>query len=85
MTKKQEARFLQITYAGIDAGRSFEIYMNDFLLATVESTGNAQEFFTVDYKIPPALVKKSQGKYTLKFVAGRGSIAGGIYGVRLVR
>ena len=83
--KKKEAKTLQITYAGIDAGRAFEIHLNDVVIAKVEATGNAQEFFTVDYVIPPALVKKAKGKYTLKFVAAPGSVAGGIYGVRLLR
>ncbi|WP_331345573.1 glycoside hydrolase family 127 protein [Cellvibrio sp. UBA7661] len=83
--KKQEAKTLQITYAGIDSGRRFDIYLNDVVIANVESTGNAQAFFMVDYAIPGDLVKKSKGKYTLKFVASPGSIAGGIYGVRLLR
>ena len=83
--KKQEAKTLQITYAGIDAGRKFEIQLNGVVIAKVESTGNAKEFFTVDYVIPQALAKKANGKYTLKFVAAPGSIAGGIYGVRLLR
>lgn len=83
--KQQEAKTLQITYAGIDAGRKFEIQLNGTVIAKVESTGNAKEFFTVDYAIPQGLVKKSKGKYTLKFVAAPGSVAGGIYGVRLLR
>ncbi len=83
--KKQEAKTLRITYAGIDSGRKFEIQLNDVVIAKVESTGNTQEFFTVDYAIPAELVKKAKGKYTLKFVATPGSIAGGIYGVRLLR
>lgn len=83
--KQQEAKSLRITYAGIDAGRKFEIQLNGVVIAKVESTGNAKEFFTVDYSIPQELVKKSKGKYTLKFVAAPGSVAGGIYGVRLLR
>lgn len=83
--RKQKAKTLQITYAGIDAGRKFEIHLNGEVIAKVESTGNAKEFFTVDYAIPQELVKKSKGKYTLKFVAAPGSVAGGIYGVRLLR
>jgi uncharacterized protein len=83
--KKQEAKTLQVTYAGIDAGREFAIQLNGEVIAQVKSTGNAQEFFTVDYAIPAALVKKSNGKYSVKFVAAPGSIAGGIYGVRLLR
>lgn len=83
--KKLEANFLQITYAGVDAGRRFEIHLNGVVIAHVESKGNEKEFFTVDYKIPPELVKSAQGKYTLKFVAAPGSVAGGIYGVRITR
>lgn len=83
--KNREAKTLQITYNGIDSGRFFEIHLNDVVIAKVESTGNTQDFFTVDYAIPEALVKKSNGKYTVKFVAAPGSVAGGIYGVRLLR
>jgi uncharacterized protein len=83
--KQQQAMRLQVTYSGTDAGRQFDIRLNDELIAKVESTRNAQEFYSVDYAIPAALVKKSKGKYTLKFVAAPGSIAGGIYGVRLLR
>jgi DUF1680 family protein len=83
--KNLEAKTLQITYAGIDAGRRFEIHLNNVVIASVESTGKADAFFTVDYAIPQDIVKKAKGKYTLKFVAAPGSVAGGIYGVRLLR
>ncbi|MGV8838210.1 DUF6805 domain-containing protein, partial [Cellvibrio sp.] len=83
--KQQEAKILQITYAGIDSGRRFEIRLNDVVIARVRSQANSQEFFTVDYTIPADLVKNANGKYTLKFVAETGSVAGGIYGVKLLR
>lgn len=83
--KQREAKKLQITYAGIDAGRSFTIHLNSLLIASIDSQGDAREFFTVDYAIPADLAKKSNGKYTLKFSAKPGSVAGGIYGVRLLR
>ena len=83
--KQQEAKTLRITYAGIDSGRHFEIQLNDVVIAKVRSQANSQEFFTVDYAIPKELVKNSNGKYTLKFIATKGSVAGGIYGVRLLR
>lgn len=82
--KKHEAKILQITYAGVDAGRRFEILLNNVVIAKVKSVASDQDFFTVDYPIPARLVEKSKGKYTLKFVAAEGSIAGGIYGVRLL-
>jgi len=83
--KQREAKTLQITYAGIDSGRRFEIQLNGVVIAKVDLQGNSSEFFTVDYAIPKALVKNANGKYTLKFVAETGSVAGGIYGVRLLR
>ncbi len=82
---KQEAKTLRITYAGVDAGRRFSIWINGVELAKVESTGDAREFFDVDYSISEAVIKNSQGKLQVKFVAEPGSIAGGIYGVRLLR
>lgn len=83
--KQQEAKTLQITYAGIDSGRRFAIQLNGVVIAKVNSQANSKEFFTVDYAIPAGLVKNAKGKYTLKFVAEPGSVAGGIYGVRLLR
>ncbi len=83
--KNREAKFLQITYAGVDSGRRFAIYVNDQLIAEVKSTGKAEEFFTESYALPPALASQSNGKLRVKFVAVPGSIAGGIYGVRLLR
>jgi len=82
---QQQAKTLQITYAGIDAGRRFEIHLNNQLIAKVESIGDTQEFFTVNYSLPAAIVSSAKGKYILKFIAESGSIAGGIYGVRLMR
>lgn len=83
--KGSEAKTLQITYAGVDKGRRFSIVLNDQVIATVESTGSAEAFFTVDYAIPAGLVKAAKGKLVVKFVAAPGSVAGGIYGVRLLR
>ncbi|MCE3254164.1 MAG: glycosyl hydrolase [Cellvibrio sp.] len=83
--KQREAKKLQITYAGVDAGRHFTVHLNNLLIATVNPEGDAQEFFTVEYAIPADLVKKSNGRYTVRFTAKPGSVAGGIYGVRLLR
>jgi len=83
--EQREAKTLRITYAGIDSGRRFEIQLNGIVIAQVNSQGNSQDFFTVDYAIPKELVENSNGKYTLKFIAATESVAGGIYGVRLLR
>jgi len=81
------ARYLRITYFGADRGRSFAIKLDGVRLADVTLTGErGPEFYSVDYPIPDAVREgNAEGRYQLRFVAGKGSIAGGIYGVRLLR
>ncbi|MCH1920707.1 glycoside hydrolase family 127 protein [Shewanella sp. A3A] len=85
LTDKQgEAKTLRITYFGGDVQRTFDILLNDQLLQTVEmKPGHGDSMYEVDYAIPASMVSK-QG-YRLKFVAKPGSIAGGIYGIRLLK
>jgi len=84
--KKSEARALRLTYSKGDAGRRFDILINGQLLAEVKLDATApQELYTVDYPIPPALVAVAGGKLVVKFVAREGSVAGGLYGLRLLR
>lgn len=83
----REATRLRVTYFGGDAGRSFDILINDEVLASVELKGEGGDrFMDVDYKIPASLTEKADdGVLTLKFRAAEGSLAGGIYHVRLMR
>lgn len=84
--KNREAKILQMTYYGGDAGRSFDILINNKKIASVALDGSrGPEFYAVDYPIPEKIVKESpNGSLTVKFVAHKDSIAGGIYGVRLL-
>ncbi|NVM74259.1 hypothetical protein FHW83_000019 [Duganella sp. SG902] len=82
--KNGEARVLRLTYSKHDAGRRFDILINDNLLAEVRlDAGVAEEFYTRDYPIPAGAALA--GKLVVKFVARDGSIAGGLYGLRLMR
>ncbi|MBV6319819.1 glycoside hydrolase family 127 protein [Duganella violaceipulchra] len=82
--KKSEAKALRLTYSMLDAGRRFDIFINDQLLAEVILDATApQEIYTRDYAIPPAMA--AGGKLVVKFVARKGSMAGGLYGLRLLR
>jgi hypothetical protein len=83
----REARFLRIDYWGADQGRTFRIEMNGKLIAEVTSTGeHGPEFVSIDYALDEAvLAGADDGQHELRFVAADGSIAGGIYGVRLLR
>ncbi|UTF61576.1 glycoside hydrolase family 127 protein [Gilvimarinus sp. DA14] len=81
-----QARILQITYFGGDTGRHFFIELNGKTLAEVTLSGeHGAEFYTVEYPIPEQMLALgSEGKHELKFVAAENSVAGGIYGVRLL-
>ncbi|WP_371866885.1 beta-L-arabinofuranosidase domain-containing protein [Duganella fentianensis] len=81
---KREARVLRLTYARGDAGRRFDIRINGHLLAEVTLTASAaEEFYTVDYALPADLL--NDGKWEVRFEARAGSMAGGLYGLRLLR
>lgn len=84
---EQAAATLQITYFSGDVGRRFDIVVNDRVIAEVQlQTRKDENFYTVDYPLPRALVKSAtDGKLVVKFVAKQNSVAGGIYYVRLLR
>ncbi|MFC5460437.1 beta-L-arabinofuranosidase domain-containing protein [Massilia niabensis] len=83
---KGEAKLLRLTFARADAGRKFDILVNGQLLAKVAlDAASAQEFYAVDYPIPDAMRQAASGKLSVRFVAAEGSIAGGLYGLRLLR
>lgn len=83
----QAARVLRVTYSSADAGRRFNILINDQLIAEVAlQTQKDKDFYTVDYPVPHALIASaSNGKVVVKFVARENSIAGGVFDLRLLR
>jgi hypothetical protein len=84
--KKGEAKLLRLTFARADAGRQFDILVNGELLESVALEGDtATDIYTRDFKIPDTLVQKANGKLVVTFRARPGSVAGGLYGVRLLR
>lgn len=84
--KKQEAKALRLSFSRLDAGRKFDVFINGQLVqAIVIAATSEQEIYTQDIAIPAALVKAAKGKLNVKFVAKPGSIAGGLYGLRLLR
>ncbi|MBQ5963967.1 glycoside hydrolase family 127 protein [Massilia sp. ZL223] len=83
---KQEAKVLRLVFAKADAGRRFDILVNGQLLSSVTLTRVAQEeIYTVDLPIPDAMRQAANGKLSVRFVARPGSVAGGLYGLRLMR
>jgi len=82
----KEARFLRITYYGLDANREFQILLNNMLLASVNLDGSKGDtFYDIDYEIPQNLIKTSKGILNLKFMGINGKAAGGIYYIRLMK
>lgn len=76
---------LVVTYWGGDAGRVFDIFANDTLLAT-EQLRNAHpgKFFEQRYPIPQKALAAAKGRVTIRFVA-KVDRAGGIFDVRLMK
>ena len=84
--RKLEAQALRLTFSAADAGRRFDIIVNGFSIAavTLQAQGSAG-LYSHDFAISPALAAASQGQLVVRFVARDGSLAGGLYGVRLMR
>jgi hypothetical protein len=79
------ARALQLTLASGDAGRRFDVLVNGRLLAELTLAAQPQPLYTHDIPLPADLVAASGGRLTVRFVARPGSVAGGLYGLRLLR
>lgn len=83
---KGEARVLRLTFAKADAGRRFDVLVNGKMLVEVTLDANAKEdIYSVDYPIPEAMRQAAKGKLSVRFEARPGSVAGGLYGLRLLR
>jgi len=78
---------LAVTYWGGDRGRSFTILADDTQIADVSLTGDKPgSFETINYPIPANLIAHApNGMLTIKFLAQPGSIAGGVFDVRLIK
>ena len=83
--RELQARRLRLSFSGGDAGRRFDLIVNEQLISEILLSANAQEIYSRDFELPAHLVKASAGKLSVKFVAQPGSIAGGLYGLRLLR
>lgn len=83
----QQSLALSITTWGSDKNRVFDILVNGTLLTTVSQDGSKpNEFVTTTYPIPSALLQQAKGgPLTVRFVPHKGSVAGGIFDVRLLK
>jgi hypothetical protein len=78
---------LEVTYSGGDRDRSFDVFVSDTLLATEQLKGEKPgEFFERRYPIPAGVISAApNGHVTIRFSARPGSLAGGVFDVRLMR
>jgi len=83
---KHEAKALRLTFARADAGRRFDVFVDGRSVAEIAlADDGGDDFYTRDIALPADLAKAANGKLEVKFVAREGSIAGGLYGLRLLR
>ncbi len=81
-----EAALLRLTLSPDDAGRRFDVEVNGQRVAAMTLAPQPdRQLYTVDIALPAALAAASHGRWTVRFVARDGSIAGGLYGLRLLR
>lgn len=83
---ERRAKKLRVTYFGGDRNRDFKILVNDTVIADVRLDGShGDEFFNVEYPVPAKVADSANGVFSVKFEAEPGSVAGGIYEVRLMK
>lgn len=81
-----QSRVVRLTLFGADRNRSFRVLINGQLVQEITLDGSrGNEFYTLDVPVPAAIRDASGGKLTVRFEAKPGSIAGGIYEVRLMK
>lgn len=78
---------LAVTYSGWDRDRNFDVFADDTLLATERLKGEKPgEFFERRYPLPAAVISAAaNSRIAIRFSAHPGSLAGGVFDVRLMR
>jgi hypothetical protein len=72
-------------YWGSDTGRTFDIQVDGVKIATQTVNVNFPgDFFEVEYGIPPELTR-GKGKVTVRYEAPPDGVAGGLYGLAVLR
>jgi len=79
------ARMLRLTLASTDAGRRFDVVVNGRVVAELALKAEAEALYSRDIALPADLVAAAGGSLQVRFVARPDSIAGGLYGLRLLR
>ncbi len=76
---------LSVTYWGSDVGRIFDVLVDGEKLATQKLQSNKpDQFLDVVYPLPDTLTQ-GKSQVTVRFQAHPGNIAGGVFGLRVLR
>jgi uncharacterized protein len=83
--KNYPKQAIQLLLWGNDKDRVFDVLINDELVKTINLKGDeGNRFYTVDIALEAEMIRSSNF-FTVKFQAKENSVAGGIYGIRLIR
>jgi len=74
---------VQACYWRPDGGRTFDILVDNTVIATQKLEGGKEGFFTVEYPLPTTLTA-DKTKVTVRIQARPGEMAGGIYDLRIM-
>ena len=83
---------LRLAFSSLDDGRRFSIWINDRRLAELTlraadapERAASVEIYSRDFALPEDWPRPADGSLRVRLVADPGSIAGGIYDLRLLR
>jgi len=83
---EREAKILRSEFSKNDAGRKFDVLINERLIAKVQLDGRSRsEIYSVDFLVPEDVRHSVNSKLVIRFVASEGSLAGALYGIRILR
>jgi len=84
--KDRAGRKIRITYFGTGGNHRFSIWLNDLEFGKMDlGEGKRDTFFSVDYELPRDLKYAPDQSFRIKFVAEKGSTAGPVYEIRLLK
>jgi DUF1680 family protein/cyclophilin family peptidyl-prolyl cis-trans isomerase len=75
---------LSVTYWGLDEGRHFDVFVGDTKLASERLANQGPKFYDKTYSLSPSLLK-GKDKITVRFQAPADSLAGGVFGIRVMK
>ena len=80
-----QAQELCVTYWGSDVGRTFDVLVDGLKLVTQRlQRSRPDSFYTEVTPLPEAMTKDKTG-VTVRFQAQPGSMAGGVFGIRVLK